>query len=470
MNLYGSIKAAITQQDIPAGSTLPPTRILADYLGISRSTVIKAYELLTLEGYVHAKSGSGYRIKEFESVKTVHSEQHLSLAYPKISRIGRSFLKNVVLINSTSDKSIAFRPGLPPLDIFPVNQWKNLTNLYWRHINSSALSYSPSSGIDPLKKSIAAYLNISRNLKCDYRQIIIVSGSLQSLFLIGSVLLDQRDVVVMENPTFPNVHSIFKSLKANIRSVGIDSQGLQVDALTDKLHGKAKLIHTTPSIHYPTRVRMSLERRLALLNWSSKHSSLIIENDYEHEISNWHHHIPSIFSLDTEGRTIYMGTFNRLLHPSIRLGYMVVPFYLLDAVEALQQHSHRFVSPSTQIVMHQFIEKKYLYNHIKNVVAVSSERKGLFLNTFEELFGNKVSIQTDGADSLYLLANWQDGPDDKKVAAMLEKANIIAHAYSKCFIDQNQQNGLILGYASVRNPVIKQTLPRMARLWQEGVE
>lgn len=469
IQLYNHIKNSIVNHDIPDRSVLPATRTLAEALKISRSTVIKAYDLLKLEGYVEARTGSGYLVKyERVSTKLFPNAQKASFEYPEISEIGQSFLKNVGLINSTSDKSIAFRPGLPPLDIFPVNQWKNLTNLYWRHIKSSALSYSPASGIVSLKKNIANYLNITRNIKCDYRQVIIVSGSLQSLYLIGNVLVDKGDQVVMENPTFPNVHSIFRSLQADIHAVEMDEEGISMDALTAREGLHPKVIHTTPSNHYPTGVRMSMTRRQALLDWANAHKSFIIENDYEHEIGNWKKPIPSLFSMDTQDRVIYMGTFNRLLHPSVRLGYMIAPFYLLETVEALQKHSHRFVSPSLQIVMNQFIEKKYLYQHVQYVIEVAEERKRLFEETFEANFQGEIELCPREGDNLYMLAKFKKEVDDKKVAAVLEEGNIIAHPYSKCFIDGHHENGLILGYASVRNPVIRKTLPRMARLWKEA--
>ena len=456
--------------DLPHGSLLPPTRKLADTLGISRSTVVKAYELLRLEGYVESRAGSGYWVRYSDSDHLLEPQPAIRQeAYPAISATGQAFLRNVDLINSTSDKSIAFRPGLPPLDIFPVNQWKNLTNLYWRHIQSSALSYSPSSGIVALKKNIAQYLNITRHIKCDYRQVVIVSGSLQSLYLIGRVLIDPGDQVIMENPTFPNVHSIFSSLQANIEAVGVDEAGIDLQAMRRISPDRLKVVHTTPSNHYPTGLRMSLERRRALLDWVHEQQIFVIENDYEHEISNWREPIPSLFSMDEQDRVIYMSTFNRLLHPSIRLGYMVVPHYLLDAVEALQKHSHRFVSPSLQIIMSQFMEKKYLYQHVKNVIEVAGERKELFEQSFRTHFEGEIRLSPQYSDNLYLLALFEKNLPDREVTAMLEQGNIIAHPYSKCFIGKQQENGLIMGYASVRNPVIRKTIPRMARLWKKLV-
>ena len=465
--VFNLIKDAISNNDIPAGSFLPSTRIVAAELKVSRSTIIKAYELLTMEGYVDALVGSGHRVKGIIADTVQNNPQsHNEFAYPDLSDTGKSFQKNVSLINTTDDVGIAFRPGLPPLDIFPVNQWKNLSNLYWRNIKASALSYSASSGTEQLKKTLANYLNFSRNIKCDPRQIIIVSGSLQSLFLIGNVVLNPGDYMTMENPTFPNVHSIFKGLRANIQPIGIDEQGIKVSEMTEPGHIYSKLLHTASSSHYPTGVRMSLSRRMELLAWANEHKTIIIENDYEHEINNFKDFVPSLFSLDKQQRTIFLGTFNRLLHPSIRVGYMVVPFYLLDAIEALLKHSHRFVPSSIQVVLSQFIEKNYLYTHVKKVIEIAEARKKIFYDTFEECFGETLLLNNSPTRSLHTLTELRPGIKDTDLVAHFAKNNIITHAYSKCFVDENPKQGLILGFTPVRTPIIKQKIRLMEKLYR----
>ncbi|MFN2430434.1 MAG: GntR family transcriptional regulator, partial [Cryomorphaceae bacterium] len=167
--LYKAIKSGIIGNQIPPGLNLPPTRVLGEALQLSRTTVNRAYELLRLEGYIESHVGSGHQVKALSAASTGYSELTGRTSYPALSELGSSFLKNISLINSTDDNSIAFRPGLPPLDIFPVNRWKNLSNLYWRYIKTSALSYSPSAGLLQLKKNISAYLNLSRNIQCDPR-------------------------------------------------------------------------------------------------------------------------------------------------------------------------------------------------------------------------------------------------------------------------------------------------------------
>ena len=464
IQLYLAIKHAIDDVEIPRDSYLPSTRILANHLKMSRSTVLKTYELLVLEGYIKSKQGSGYIVIKRTNSFAQKAKNSNASKYPALSERGQSFLDNIKLLNTIDDKAVAFRPGVPPLDIFPVNQWKNLSNLYWRHIKSSALTYSAASGNPQLKKNIANYLNLSRGIKCESEQVMIVSGSLQSLYLIGSVVLNPQDGVIMENPTFPNVHSIFKSLRATIEGIPVDKDGIEVDKIKSI---NAKLIHTTPSGHYPTSVQLSLTRRKKLLKWASRSKAYIIENEYEHEVNNFKSPLPSLFELDLEDRTIFMGTFNRLLHPSVRIGYVVLPFTLIKPVESLLTHSHRFVPPSIQIVLNQFIEKKYLFSHIKNVIKTSQARKKVFIELFEQFFSSSMTLVNKNHNSLHLLATFNAGSNKEAVIAELAKKNILVHGYSKCFIGIEKQEGLILGYSSIKEPIIKIKLLDMQEIYSK---
>ena len=464
VRIYNLIREMIVKQDLPEHNMLPPSRKLAAGLGVSRSTIIRVYEFLRLEGFVESKLGSGHQIKPIQR-KLERVPPEVQARYPSISRLGSSFLKNSSLINSTDDKSVAFRPGLPPLDIFPVTQWKNLSNLYWKNIQLSNLSYSPSSGIDQLKSNIANYLNLSRDIKCDANQVVIVAGSVQSLYLIGNSLLDEGDTVAMENPTFPNVHSIFTGLMADVHGIEIDAEGIKVDELRSS-GIRPKLIHTTPSCHYPTGIKMSVERRKELLAYANENDSLIIENDYEHEINNWGSKTPTIFSLDEQDRTIYLGTFNRLLHPSLRIGYMVVPHYLQNVMEALLKHSHRFVPTSIQVVLNQFIEKKYLYAHIKKVAEVSKKRQRYFATEFNQLFLNQgFIIEPSKTLSLQTVVKIPDGERDKDLVNLFAKHNIITHSYNKCYTQSSSEQGLIMGHGSIRTPIIKSKLRQMMQIY-----
>jgi len=465
--LYLCLKKLIIQNSIPEGMNLPPSRVLAKELGLSRSTIIKALELVMMEGLIASTQGSGSFVKPRNKLRIIKKEQIEQAGFPHLSELGESFSSSVNLINSTEDKSIAFRPGIPPLDLFPVTHWKNLSNLYWRNIKTSELIYSPASGLPSVKKSIANYLNLTRNIRCNPDNIFIVAGSLQSLYLVGSVLVNPGDSVVMENPSFPNVRAIFKGLRANVLGSPLDLEGMEIPE-GDYPKPGLKLIHCTPSCQYPVGTMMSLARRKELLEHARANNALIIENDYEHEINTYQGSLPSLFELDGGERTIYLGTFNRLLHPSIRIGYMVVPDYLMHAMESLLKHSHRFVPPSLQVVLSQFIDKKYLFKHIKKVNQVAVERRLIFEKAFDEFFPNNIRRLDFPTPSLHICAEIPEHLNDQALVKTLNAHNLICHPMSKCY-DLNPKQGLIFGYASVRSPVIRNRLRAIAKIAKEGV-
>lgn len=462
--IFRIIKHAIENNDIPAGSQLPSTRQLAKELQVSRSTIVQVYDLLKIGNLIESRPGSGYQVKKigFKAAEADNPNE-APVRYPALSEKGKAFLSSIPFLEVTTDEEVAFRPGLPPLDIFPVNQWKILNNLYWRHVKNDELGYMGSSGTDQLRETLAGYLNYTRKIKCDPKQIFIASGSLQSIYVIGNILLNPGECVAHENPTFPNILSICKGLRAKVRVVPIDDEGLRVNALSLPGEMPPKIVHTVPSCHYPTGKRMSLARRMELIQWASEHNSVIIENDYEHEINNYSDFIPSIYSLDKQQRTFLLGTFNRLLHPSIRVGYMVAPPNYVDAIEAILRYLHRFVPYSKQLILSQFIEKNYIYSHIRNLIEVAEKRKAFFCKTFEENFSGHYHLHDTGTRSLHLLAELNEHTPDQKLIRYFRRKGIIAHAYSKTFVGAESRNGLIIGYGCVNESEIKRKIQKMKK-------
>ena len=179
---------------------------------------------------------------------------------------------------------------------------------------------------------------------------------------------------------------------------------------------------------------MSLNRRLDLLQFATKKNSFIIEDDYDHEFSNWENPIASILSLDNQDRVIYLGTFNKLLHPSIRMGYMIVPEYLLDTVSSIYQQSSRFVPHAQQKILGAFIERDYLNKHLRNVIEVAIERKDIFRESFTSHFEEEIALDSNNT-GLHIIGSLKKGIEDKMLAAYLKENRVIAHPLSNYFID-----------------------------------
>jgi GntR family transcriptional regulator/MocR family aminotransferase len=450
--VFESIKKLIINGSIPYKTKLPPSRELAKKLDISRSTIIKVYDLLTFERFISAKKGSSCIVcykRENKSDKELIIDKKNK--YPKISKRAKLFEQYRDFSTDNFKKnSVAFRPGLPPLDIFPIKTWKNLTNTYWREATPTNLSYAPSEGLDILRINIANYLKVYRDIDCNYSQIIIASGSLHSLYLIGNSLIDKNDKVIMENPTFPRAYNLFKSLEADIIPCDVDENGIKIDTIIND--SKTKLIYTTPSNQYPLGIKMSKARRLELLEWAAKNNSLIIEDDYDHEFSNWENPIPSIYSLDNEERVIYQGTFNKLLHPSLRIGYIIVPKYLIEPIKSIYEQSSRFVPVSTQSILNNFIVDGYLNKHIRNVIETSKERKKLFVSQTKKTF--EFSKKNSG---LHIIGKIKNNLKDVYSHNLLLKNNVIAYPLSNYYINnKNEEQGLVMGYSSVNSKVMKE--------------
>lgn len=448
--LYLSLKELILNKSIPNGIQLPPTRILSKDLHISRSTVLKAFDLLSFDRFIVAKKGAGYFVSHVDFGQRVEIANGVTnFKYPKISRRAKQFQKYSYLSTDNFSKTnVAFRPGLPPLDLFPIKKWKNLANTYWREATPTNLSYAPSQGLESLRLNIANYLRVYRNIACDHNQIIITSGSLHSLYLIGNSIINKNDKVIMENPTFPRAYNLFKSLKANVVPCDLDSEGLQIDSLKQ---GSVKLIYTTPSNQYPIGIKMSKERRLEVLNWVSKNHSVVIEDDYDHEFSNWEKPLPSLYSLDNEDRVIYLGSFNKLLHPSLRIGYMIAPKYLIEPIKSIYEQSSRFVSVSSQAILSNFIIKDYLNKHIRSVIERSVQRRFLFKEY------TKDSLIINGHyDGLHMIGKIKKSINDQKAYELLLKKNVVVYPLSNYYISKNKVQGLVMGFSSVNSKVMRE--------------
>ena len=461
IELYKSIKEGILKGDLQIDLRLPPTRILAKDMEVSRSTVIKAYDLLLVEGFIRSITGSGYYINAVQNVEENQNDKILLKfgGYPQISKKARAFQKNRLLPRN-KEVGVAFRPGLAPLDVFPTHIWRQLSNEYWSNVKPSELSYSHTFGIQELRENIVKYLKVFRNIHADPKQIVITTGSLHSLFLIASSLIDKKNQVVVENPTYPLAMQLFKSMKADIRHADVDSEGIMIDRVDCD---QPKIIYITPSNQYPSGNKMSLNRRLEVLQWATEKRALIIEDDYDHEFSNWNEPVNSLYSLDMQDRVVYLGTFNKLLHPSLRIGYMIIPRFLSDTIEGVCQHSNRFVAPSLQVVLSKFIERDHLNKHIRNVMEVAQERKKIFVKAFQKEFKGLIELEGDN-HGMYIIGHLPKHISDKKLAAYLKNNGIVAHALSNYFIGDHNESGLVMGYSSVHNTLIKESIRKMKSL------
>lgn len=464
--LFHALKHAIQSKEIPDNFKLPPSRVLATDLNLSRGTVIKAYDLLLIENLIVSKQGSGYftnKIEYEENDKDRESAiKKAPNIYPKLSKLGKSFIQNSeYYVGENYLGTVCFRPGLPPLDIFPAAVWQKLSNQYWKSLKYSELSYFDSLGIKFLRDNIANYLKIYRNIECDPDQIVVTSGSLHSLSLVALAILNPGNSVILENPTYKKAYNLFMSLKTKIHMADLNDDKFDMSSLEDV---ESKLLYVIPSNQYPSGKKMSLKRRKKLLDYAAEKNILIVEDDYDHEFSNWEEPISSIFSLDVNDSVAYLGTFNKLLHPSLRLGYMIVPKFMLSTITAISKQTFRFISPNLQNIMAMFISQDYLNKHLREVMKVSNRRKNVFIEHFELLFKGEIDLEINNS-GLHIIGLLKNNVKDFDLCNYLLENDIHVHPLSSYYIEDKSRNGLVMGYCSVNKTLIKRNLDKMHKLY-----
>jgi len=285
--IYEAIRTAILGGEFAAGKRLAATRALAKELGVSRITVLNAYEQLFAEGYLDGKGGAGTfvaaelpdNLLKTETIK--RSKQKKTDAPLRLSPFGEKLAtKDVGSIRArTIAKFQPFQNGLTAVDKFPFEIWSRIAARLHRNPSREVLGYGDPQGYFPLREAIAAHLRSARGVNCTPEQVIITSGAQQALDLAARIFLSQKDSVLMEDPCYQEARSVFAAIGAKIIPVPVDAEGLNLVAA--KQVKKAKLIYVTPSHQYPLGVTMSLPRRLALLDWGTTSNAWISEDGYD---------------------------------------------------------------------------------------------------------------------------------------------------------------------------------------------
>ncbi|MDQ3316832.1 MAG: PLP-dependent aminotransferase family protein [Actinomycetota bacterium] len=246
----------------------------------------------------------------------------------------------------------------------------------WRRPSAALLGYGDPAGYGPLRREISDHLGPARAVRCEPGQVIVVSGSQQALDLCARVLLDPGDTAWVEEPGYRGARAAL--LGAGATLVPVHSEGLNVAAGTGLAPG-ARLACVTPSHQYPLGVTMSLARRLELLRWAGRASAWVLEDDYDSEYRYSGRPLEALQGLDTEGRVIYVGTFSKVLFPSLRLGYLVVPPDLVDAFTAARELSDRQAPALDQAVLARFMAGGHFARHVRRMRSLYAERQAILV-------------------------------------------------------------------------------------------
>ncbi|MGH8010504.1 MAG: PLP-dependent aminotransferase family protein, partial [Candidatus Binatia bacterium] len=357
--LVDQIRQAVLAGRLKPDSRLPSTRALSLELGLSRTTVLAAFDQLIAEGYLEGRQGSGTH------VTAELPETSLTVDQPPLHTIAQQRLHR--------EEAKAFRLGMFDSDHFPHDEWGKLLGRIWRNPSPDLLSSDDVFGFHPLRSSLARHLHEWRGMIVSPEQIIITNGSVDALGLIREALFAPGDRLWMEEPGYPPARKILGTNGLDIIAVPVDVGGLDVSTGRDKAND-ARGAFVTPARHHPTGVTMTLGRRLELIAWARERDAVIIEDDYDSEHRYIGQPLPALMSLDPD-RILYIGSFSKVFSPLLRLGFLIVPAHMTAQFRALRQTLFPAPSPLAQPALASFIETGAFAQHIRRMRRIHASRR-----------------------------------------------------------------------------------------------
>lgn len=464
--VYIEIRQAILTGRLQPNQKLPSTRWLAKSLGISRSTITQSYEQLFSEGYLQTKVGAGTFVSEelpdeLLTTKPIKSKHRSTSPKIELSVYG----KNVDSTNigvTDSNLPISFNYGKPALDRFPLKLWRKLLS---RHCaaNLDLLDYSSEpKGHQPLTKAIANYLSCSRAVKCSPEQVIITSGSQQAIDLVTRLFINPGDAIALEEPCYQGARNIFQAQGAKLIPVEVDESGLIVEKLVNI--PKVKLIYVTPSHQFPTGAVLSLPRRLELLRWAKETGAIIIEDDYDSEYRYSSRPIPALQGLDCDRSVIYIGTFSKVLFPSLRIGYLVVPKNLQSLFGRAKWLCDRQSPLIEQQVLTDFINEGHLERHIRKMRNLYDLRRQTLVAALQKYFGQKVTISGENA-GIHLTIEIKTNLNDEEAIEKARQVGVGLTSLQKYYLQTKNKGEFLLGYSELDEWQIKEGIRRLASVF-----
>ena len=452
--LHRLLQQAILSRELPAGTRVPSSRLLAAELGIARNTVTQVFEQLVLEGYVTSATGRGTFVAESAPDEIVGSfdaalEQASSApaattAEPALSVRGARLIAGAGV---SKRQGGAFMPGVPDVSRFPARVWSRLHTKYWRRPRPDLLTYAPGGGLALLRHVLADYLHTSRSVRCTPGQIIVTTGIHQSVDLAVRLLSDPGDLIWTEDPCYWGVRSVLHVSGLQTRPIPVDDEGINPSPAD--LAQPPKLMLVTPSHQYPLGMVMSLARRRMLLEYARQNQCWIIEDDYDSEYRYGSRPLASLQGLDTAGQVIYVGSFGKTLFPGLRVGYIVVPEALAESFATASAELYREGQLLQQAVLAEFIAEGHFTSHIRKMRTLYGQRRQTLLDAAAQRYGSAFSA-VGGDAGLHLVMQLPDGTDDRSVAAAALKRNIVVRALSGYYAEPARApSGLLLGYACV---------------------
>ena len=448
--LYVNLRDLILSDGFAGGERLPASRTLARDLGVSRTTVLEAFDRLTAEGLIESRVGAGTYVTKVLGVARPKPRVSDATHATKAPRLARAMARSVARFGERQrlpSVARAFTTALPGFDAFPMAQWARLSAKHWRRNRDDIMGYGDPFGYAPLRQAIAAHLRANRGIGCDAEQIFIVAGAQQAFSLIGSVLLDPGDRVWFENPGAIGARNSLIAASAELVPVPVDEHGLRVDEGLRR-SPSFRLAFVTPSHQQPLGVVMSLERRFALLSAAERAGAWIIEDDYDGEFSFGSTPLPTLKSVDTTGLVIYVGTFSKSLFPSLRLGYLLAPPALVDTLRSIMSKVMHGVPSFVQAVVADFIDEGHFASHLRRMRRMYRERHDALCDAGRRRLDGLLTI-VPSQSGLHTIGRLPSRASEVAIVDAAQRRDLSVSPLGRFALTKIPARALVLGFGGI---------------------
>ena len=463
------IVSAILDDKLPLEIPLPSSRELAKHLGISRNTVVLAYQQLIDEGYLVSRERSGYYIDKsmlsgrVKLMPIIHPDDAVQPDWDHHIKFRPSQQRNIVKPIDWKKYQYPFLYGQLDPALFPIADWRDCCR--------QALSVSDILDVTPdridtddplLIEQIQARILPRRGVWASRDEILITMGAQQSLYILADLLINQDSRIGIENPGYADARNIFSLKSPKVLPLRVDENGL----VPGKKVNSCEFVYLTPSHQSPTTVTMPIERRKRLLKDARAHDFLIIEDDYESEINFVGEPTPALKSLDSDKRVIYVGSLSKTLAPGLRIGYMVGSRTLIEEARALRRLMVRHPPANNQRLVALFLSMGHHDSLIHRLSQTYQQRWQIMGDALNRHLPESSRIPSFGGTSY-----WVRGPeqlDTRELQKRARDAGILIEAGDICFIQSNPPlNFFRLGYSSIAATQIEPGIKKLASLIHE---
>ncbi len=402
-----------------------------------------AYERLAAEGYLVSRVGSGTFVAAPPPAPRVTGRRA-----PSSSSVHPRPLWAALedpLWTEPAPIAYDFSVGTPDPALFPLEQWRRFIAGELRKGILDSAGYGDPAGLVRLRSAIARHIGIARSVDASADDVLITSGAQQAFDLIGRVLLEPGDVVVVEEPGYPPVRQLFETLGARVIGVPVDDEGLVVDALP----AQARLAYVTPSHQFPLGAVMSFDRRIALLEWAGRSGAAVIEDDYDTEYRFADRPLDPLQSLDRDGRVIYVGTFSKTMLPALRLGFLVAPEPLRGALRNAKRLTDWSGDYLTQAAMARFIDGGHFARHVRRATREYGARQRQVVGEVASEFGDAFRVVPSIAGLHLCIQPVAGAPDADRVVRQAASVGVAVQSVARFCAEAPARPGLILGFGGI---------------------